>query len=319
MNLTRRYAGFALAALLLTSCQPKPKRRILGVVAKGRSHLFWQSVHAGAIKAARERGVDISWNAPASEADIAAQVQIVDSFIARRVDAIVLAPIDQTALAAPVERAAKAGIPVVIFDSDVSSQAYAAYVATNNYQGGVIAARRMGELLNGRGQISIVAVQPGAASTMARESGFQDTIRKDFPGIQIVDLRYGNAEFAKSLAAAENQLTAFPQLAAMFASNESSTVGAAQAIKARNSKVKLIGFDWSPNFQQDLIDGRIDALVAQHPFGMGYQSVGLAVDQLDGKPITKRNEIAPRLVRKGDLEIPEVLEFLNPNLKLYLP
>jgi ribose transport system substrate-binding protein len=189
MNLTRRAASLALAGLFLTSCRQKPKVRILGVVAKGRSHLFWQSVHAGAIKAARERGVEISWNAPASEADIATQVQIVDSFIARRVDAIVLAPIDQTALAAPVERAAKAGIPVVIFDSDVSSQAYTAYVATNNYQGGVLAARRMGELLNGRGQISIVAVQPGAASTMARESGFQDTIRKDFPGIQIVDLR----------------------------------------------------------------------------------------------------------------------------------
>src|SRR5437763_1024145 len=81
----------------------------------------------------------------------------------------------------------------------------------------------------------IVAVQAGAASTMAREQGFEDAIHKDFPGIEIVDKRYGEADFAKSLRAAENMLTAHPDLVGMFASNESSTVGADQALKGRKS------------------------------------------------------------------------------------
>lgn len=308
----------SLLISLLTSCQQGPRKRTIGVVAKGRAHIFWQSVQAGANKAASERNVDIAWNAPAGEADISTQIQIVDSMINRKVDAIALAPIDKAALVAVVDRAAKASIPVIIFDSGIDTETYTSYIATDNYRGGAVAAERMGELLAGKGRIAIVGVQPGAASTMARESGFQDTIKQKFPGIAIADLRYGYADFAKSMSAAENMLTAYPDLAAIFASNESGTVGAAQALKGRNSRVKLVGFDWSPSLKEDLINGRIDALVVQDPFRMGYDSVNAALDKLDGKTVQKRNEIAPRLVRKDDLSNPEVDALLNPDLKKYL-
>ena len=114
---------------------------------------------------------------------------------------------------------------------------------------------------------------------MAREQGFEDTIKKDFSGIQIVDKRYGWADRAKSLDVAENMLTAHSDLDAMFASNESSAVGAAQAIKGRNAKVKLVGFDWSPGLLDDLKSGLIDSLVVQDPFRMGHD----AVDRRRGK------------------------------------
>ncbi len=120
---------------------------------------------------------------------------------------------------------------------------------------------------------------PGAASTMAREQGFEDAVKKNLPGIQIVDKRYGWADRAKSLAVAENMLTAYSDLDAMFASNESSAVGAAQALKSRNSKVRLVGFDSSPNLLDDLKSGAIDSLVVQDPFKMGYESVKAAVDK----------------------------------------
>lgn len=305
------------AMLLLSACNRNDKKTI-AVIPKGRAHLFWQSVHAGAVKAARETGVDIVWNGPATETDFNGQLQIVETMINRHVDAIVLAPIDKKAMVSVVDRAAREKIPVVIFDSGVDTDQFASQVATDNYAAGQLAAERVGKILAGKGKVAIVAVQVGAASTMAREQGFEDKIKKDFPSITIADKRYGDADFAKSLRAAENMLTAHPDLDALFASNESSTVGAAQALKARGAKVKLVGFDSGPSLEADLKAGIIDSLVVQHPFRMGYESVISAVKALKGEQLVKINNLSPRLVTREDLANPEVQAQLNPDLKRYL-
>lgn len=311
--------GGAAAALLATGCGGE-KKRVIGVVPKGRAHLFWQSVQAGAIAASREAGVEISWNGPATETDFNGQLQIIDSMINRRVDAICLAPIDKKAMVSAVERAAAQKIPVVIFDSPVDTDKFVSQVATDNYAAGAMAAERMGEILGGKGDVVMVAVQPGAASTMARESGFEETIAKKFPDIKIVDKRFGMADYAKSLAVAENMLTAFPKVAGLFASNESSAAGAAQALRARTAmKVKMVGFDSSAPLLEDLRKGLIDSLVVQQPFQMGYQSVMAAVNYLAGKEVVKVNNLAPKLVTAQNVDSPEMQELVNPDLKKYLP
>lgn len=315
MMVSRRWMLSALAAL--PACK-KDTKKVIGVVPKGRAHLFWQSVHAGAAKAAQETGVEINWNGPATETDYNGQLQIVESMITRKLDAIVLAPIDRKAMVNVVDRAAKQNIPVVIFDSGIDTESFVSQVATDNFQAGQMAADRMGQILGGTGKVVMVAVQPGAASTMAREDGFEKRIAEKFPEIQIVDKRFGMADFAKSLHVAENMLTAHTDLAGLFASNESSAVGAAQALKARQSKVKMVGFDWSPTLLEDLKGGLIDSLVVQNPFEMGYQSVKAAVAKLNGETPVKMNNLAPRLVVKEDLEKPEVQAQLNPDLKKYL-
>ncbi|MBL8174736.1 MAG: substrate-binding domain-containing protein [Bryobacterales bacterium] len=316
---TRRLFAAAMTAAALTpSACKRESKRIIGVVPKGRAHLFWQSVQAGAVAASREDGVEINWNGPATETDFNGQLQIVEAMINRHVDAIALAPIDKKVMVSVVERAAKANIPVVIFDSGIDTEQFVSMVATDNYLAGQMAADRMGEIIGGKGKIFMVAVQPGAASTMAREQGFEDRVKEKFPGIQIIDKRYGMADFAKSLAVAENMLTAHPDAAGLFASNESSAVGAAQALRARKTGVKMVGFDWSQPLLDDLKSGLIDSLVIQHPFKMGYESVKAAVAKLDGKQVQKINNLAPRLITKDDLDKPEVKEQLNPDLKKYL-
>jgi ribose transport system substrate-binding protein len=311
--------GGAATSLLVTNCGGE-KKRVIGVVPKGRAHLFWQSVQAGAIAASRETGVEISWNGPATETDFNGQLQIIDSMINRRVDAICLAPIDKKAMVNVVERAAAQKIPVVIFDSPVDTEKFVSQVATDNYAAGAMAAERMGEILGGKGDVVMVAVQPGAASTMARESGFEETIAKKFPDIKIVDKRFGMADYAKSLAVAENMLTAFPKVAGLFASNESSAAGAAQALRARTAmKVKMVGFDSSAPLVEDLRKGLIDSLVVQQPFQMGYQSVMAAVNHLGGKPVEKINNLTPKLVTAQNVDTPEMQELVNPDLKKYLP
>jgi ribose transport system substrate-binding protein len=308
---------FVLVLLAAPACNRDTRKRI-AVIPKGQAHLFWQSVHAGAISAARETNVEVVWNGPASETDFTGQLQIVDSMITRRVDAICLAPIDKTAMVSVVERATRENIPVVIFDSPVDTQSFVAQVATDNYAAGVMAAGRMGKILNGKGKVAEVAVEPGSASTMAREQGFEDAIKKNSPGIQIVDKRYGWADRAKSLTVAENMLTAHDDLAAMFASNESSAVGAAQALKGRNTKVKLVGFDSSPGLLDDLRAGLIDSLVVQDPFRMGHDAVMAAVGTLHGSTPQKIQNLPPRVVTKENLDDPDVRKQLHPDLDKYL-
>jgi ribose transport system substrate-binding protein len=307
-----------LCVLLVTCGCGKQEKKRIAVIPMGRAHLYWQSIHAGAVAAARELNVDIVWNGPATETDYSGQLQIADAMINNRVDAIAIAPIDRTAMVSVVERAARENIPVVIFDSGINTENFLAQVSTDNYRGGVLGAERIGKILGGKGKVAMVAVQPGSASTMLREQGFEETTAKNFPGIQIVDKRYGMADFAKSLAVSENILTAHPDLDAIFASNESSTVGAAQALKGRKGHVLLVGFDSSPTLLEDLQSGLIDSLVVQDPFNMGYESVKAAVSKLQGGTPVKINNMPPLLVSKENLNDPAVQKQLKPDLDKYL-
>jgi len=216
-----------LGALLLASgCGKQDKKRI-AVIPKARAHLFWQSVHAGAVAASREANVDIIWNGPATETDYTGQLQIVDAMINQRVDAIRAGPNRQ-------DRDGQRGGARGARKNprrDLRFRRGHGKTSSRRCRPTITAAARprptrIGKILKGKGKVAMVAVMPGAASTMLREQGFDDTIHKSFPGIEIVDKRYGMADFAKSLAVSENILTAHPDLDAIFASNESSTVGA---------------------------------------------------------------------------------------------
>ena len=304
-----------LLALLPGACQRSGKK-VIAVVPKGQAHIFWQTVHAGARAAGNEHGVEIQWNGPATETEYSKQIEIVESFIARRVDGIVLAPTERVALVSVIDRAQREGIPVTIFDSGADTENYVSFVATDNYAGGQMAARRLGELLGGQGQVAIIAVVPGSASTVDRERGFQETIQQDFPGITIAALQYGMSDRARSLAVSEDILTAHPGLAGIFASNESSAVGAAQAIKSRNlsGKVKLVGFDSSPSLVNDLKSGTIDSLVVQNPYRMGYEAVKSIVDYLQQRTPPRRIDSGAVLVMRDNLDTPDIQKLLHPPL-----
>lgn len=288
------------------------------MIPQGKAHIFWQSIHAGAIAAARENsGFDVIWTAPATEMDYEGEIQLVDTMINQHVDAICVSPIDRKVLVGVVERAVAQNIPVFIFDSPIDTPVFTAQVATDNLAGGALAAERMGKVLSGKGKVAIVAVQPGVASTLAREKGFEDKVAKDMPGIRIVDKQFGMADFAKSLKVAENMLTANPDMTGMFASNESSSVGAAQALKNRKG-VTLVGFDSSPQLVEALKNGVIDSLVVQDPFQIGYRTMTAAVSKLKGGTPERIQSIAPTLVTRDNMNDAEIQEKINPDLHKYL-
>ncbi len=306
-----------LLACALASCNRRHVTTI-AVIPKASADIFWQSVHAGAAKAGHDNHIHILWDGPPNETDIATGMQIVETMINRKVDAIALSPSDRSAFKIVVDRAAAAGIPVVIYDSAIDTDNYFSYVATDNYLGGQMGADRLGLILHGKGKIVMVKTTPGGASTTAREDGFRNEIKRKFPQIQILDERFGMASIAQSINVTENMMTAHPDLDGMFCSNESGSAGAAQALKARHSKLKLVGFDSSPMLINELKAGWIESLVIQDPFKMGEIATLQAVKGLRRESAEKKIFLPPRVVNLDNLNEPAIQLQLHPDLDRYL-
>jgi ribose transport system substrate-binding protein len=291
----------------------RTSQRRIAVIPKATTHIFWQSVRRGAEKAGEEAGVRIFWNGPKRETDREEQIQIIEDFIVQKVSGIVLAPLDSKALVPKVEELFEKDIPCVIIDSGIDTDKYVCFAATDNYIGGLIAARRMGKILNGKGKIVVVKYVPGSASTTNRENGFMDTIKREFPGIEIVDAQYAKDTVETALQVTEDMLTKNVELDGLFACNASSSVGALQGLRSqgRAGKIKMVGFDTEKALMDGLKEGVIDSLVAQNPYKMGYEGVKAVIARLDGQEVPRRINTGVALVTKENLETPEIQALLK--------
>ncbi len=285
----------------------------IAVIPKGTTHIFWQSVHEGAKKAGEEAGVKIFWNGPKLETDREEQIQIIEDFLIKKVSGVVLAPLDSKALVPSVEKMYENEIPCVIIDSGIETDEIVSFAATDNYKGGVLAAKRMGEILNGKGKVIVVRYVPNSDSTTQRENGFIDTIEKEFPEIEIVDEQYGMGTVETALQATEDMLTKNTELDGLYACNASTAVGAMQALQSqgRTDNVKMVGFDAEDALVNGLKSGVIDSLVVQNPYKMGYEGVKAVLAKLDGKDVPKRIDTGVELVTIERLEEPAIKELLN--------
>jgi len=241
--MTRKAPAILFAALCISGCGQSGSRQrggqagaerplTIAVIPKGTTHEFWKSIHAGAIQAARElsaqgAAVNIIWKGPLREDDREQQIQVVEGFLSQGVQGIVLAPLDDRALVRPVEEARRAGVPTVIIDSRLESDAVVSFVATDNHKGGQLGAGRLGELLGGKGKVLLLRYAEGSASTAERERGFLEELRARFPGITLVSAdQYAGPTRETAKRAAENLLNRYSgDLQGIFTPNESSTIG----------------------------------------------------------------------------------------------
>src|SRR5437773_11429690 len=211
-----------------SSAAPASRSYTIAVIPKGTTHEFWKSIHAGAVKAERElneKGIktEIIWKGPLKEDDRDQQIQVVENFMSRRVSGIVLAPLDSQALVRPVENAIRAKVPVVIIDSDLKSDQYLSFVATDNYKGGQLAAEHLGKLLGGKGNVILLRYAVGSASTEAREAGFLDALKKH-PDIKLISSdQYAGPTRETGYQASQNLLNRFGnEVNGVFCPNENS-------------------------------------------------------------------------------------------------
>jgi len=293
----------------------------IAVIPKGTIHEFWKSVRAGAIKASRETGVEIIWKGSLREDDREEQLQIVESFISRRVSAIVLAPLDDRSMVMPVREAKSQGIPTVVIDSDLQGDYHVSFVATDNYRGGVLAAERIGELLDGRGKLIVLRYQEGSTSNTNRENGFLDTVRSEFPNIEILsDNQYAGPTTESAYRVSENILNRYGDVDAIFTPNEPVTFGCLRALQDRGlaGKVIFVGFDTSEKLAEALENGEIHGLVLQNPIKIGYLGVMTAVKHLRGEEVEKRIDTGVVVATPENMDNPAIKDLLYLDISEYL-
>jgi ribose transport system substrate-binding protein len=319
--LTLLAAAFFPAACSSGKKTDAPKTMKIAVIPKGMTHEFWNAIHAGAVKAGRELGVEVIWKGANKEDDRAGQISVVEDMINRGVDGIVLAPLDNKALVRPVEEARQENIPVVIIDSPLNGGGYVSYIATDNYKGGALGAERLGQLLGGRGKIFLIRCLEGSESSTLREDGFLETMQKNYPDVEFLtkDI-YGGVTVESAYQTLENLLNRFPDVEGIFCPNESTSFGTLRALESKGlaGKVKFVGFDSSQKLVDGLRRGYIHGLVVQNPFNMGYLGVKAIIAYRKGEPVEAKVDTGETLVTPENLDQPEIQALLFPDVKTYL-
>ena len=304
-----RHSFILLAAgtLLLPGCGSGPSKPaakyVIAVIPKGLTHEFWKSIHRGALRAASDFGpelpVEILWDGPLKESDAREQISLVEQMGTRGARGIVLAPQHSKSMVPCVRQAVERGTPFVIIDSGLADPSlYVKYVATDNRNGGRLAARHLLQSLAAAGKkeprLILFRYAPGSESTEEREAGFLEEIekaKKEQPGIRLIsDEVYAGATITTAQAAAGPLLVRLRDEAdGIFAVNESATSGMLNSMREQGliGKIKLMGFDTSEPLIKALKDGEVEGLIAQDPYRMGYQAVHTLVRHLEGDDVGK--------------------------------
>jgi len=306
-----RHALAGLLVLVLGAGVAAAQEKTIVFIPKSTSATFYLFLVKGAQDKAKQLGYKIQYLGPATEADVAAQVDFVRTIVKRRPAGILLAALDSKALIPPVEEAMKAGVPVAMVDSGIDSDAPVASILTDQVKGGQMAGEAMARLLGGDGLVADHGIQAGSVSA-GRSKGFQEAIKKH-AGMKALPTKWTDADTAKSMNISTDELTGHPDLKGIFNACAAS-VGDAEAVKSKGlkGKVKIVAFDPSPEVLPLFDEGTIQALVAQDPYQMGFQGVAAIDAFIKKQPIKTKNVLLPPvLITPGNVNTPEVQKLLQ--------
>lgn len=321
MKIISFYTTLLLAVLGFgAGCEKEPAvsepssgaRHVIAVIPKLTNTVYWQSVLAGAKAAGKDFGYEILWDGPDRETNSARQIAIVDDAITRHVEGVLIAPVDRTALVPSVDKLDQLNTPCVIIDSGLDTVRFLSFACTDNYQGGVLAAQRMGQVLGGKGNVLVVRHIAGSHATIKRVSGFTDTLAKEFPDIKIVDSESGQdtAEIAKKVTA--EMLQKHPDVQGLFACNVDVSVGALQALQAaKRTDVKMVAFDPAKSLLDGLRSGQVAAIIVQDPYKMGFEGVQALALHNKGQSSPRLIDTGVEVVSSDNLTDPKIMRLLG--------
>jgi len=283
------------------------------LVAGIASDAFYLTMKKGAQAAGKKLGVKVVFTGSTKAFSPPTQIPFLNGAIARKPDAILIAPTDKTALIAPIQRAISAGIPVITVDTFITKRIAVTNVSTDNLGGGRAAARALVKAIGGSGDVAAISVNPGISTTDQRRDGFVAQLKK-YPKVKYLGIQYCNDDQTK----AQNQTAALingnPNLKGIFAMNVVSGNGVTAAVTAAGKAgvVKLVEFDAGPPQVQALKAGKIQALIAQYPYGIGELGVQLAYKWVTGKRagIKKHYGTGSAVVTRANVNSPKIKKFL---------
>jgi ribose transport system substrate-binding protein len=313
MSRSRILVAVAVAAALLAAgCGDDGDtgggdQKYVAIVSKGFQHQFWQAVKKGAEDEAAKQGVRITFEGPATEADIEAQTTMLTNALAKNPDAIGFAALDSKAAAPLIQQAKSANIPVIAFDSGVDSDVPLTTAATDNKAAAAEAAKHMSELIGGSGKVALVVHDQTSVTGRDRRDGFTEWLKANAPGIQVLPVQYGGGDQAKSADITKSILRANPDIKGIYGANEGSAIGVVKGIEeSGKAGVVVVGFD-SGQAQIDAIkNGTMAGAITQNPVGMGAALVKAAVDALNGQTLPKTVDTGFFWYDKTNIDNPEI-------------
>jgi len=266
----------------------------VALVAKANSAEYWMKVKEGAEAAGAELGVSVTFNGPDTESEGDKQLNQLQSAISAKPIGIGFAPQDGAQDGAPrlMDEAAAAGIPVIVFDTPLTtSDVPLATVASDNEGMGAQAAEELAALVNSTGKVAIIA-HGEVGTAAARRDGFKNWIEANAPGMEVVDVQNGESDPAKSRDKAQGILQAHQDLVGFFGTDDDSTIAIADEVAAKGLDIKVVGVDSSPDVLTLLEEGKINGVVVQNPFGMGFKTVELLVAAAQGNNPAEPNVVS---------------------------
>jgi ribose transport system substrate-binding protein len=285
----------------------------IALVSKGFQHQFWQAVKTGAEEKAEELGVSMTFDGPAAETEVDAQLQMLQAALERQPDAIGYATLDPEACVPLLEQAASAEIPVVEFDAGCNTDVPVTICQTDSMAAGALAAEHMAELIGGKGKVGIVGHSQINQTGVERRDGFVEKIEADFPDIEIVDIQYGDGDHIKSADIAKAMLASNPDLVGLYGTNEGSAIGVVNAVNELGlepGKLTIIGFD-SGQAQIDAItSGVMAGAITQDPLGIGRCTVESAVAAINGEELEEVQDTGSFWYDETNVESEEIAPLL---------
>ncbi|MCU0503144.1 MAG: ABC transporter substrate-binding protein, partial [Anaerolineae bacterium] len=259
------------------------------VISKGFQHQFWQAVKQGSEQAAADYNVDITFEGPATEAEVDKQIEMLQAALAKNPAAICLAALDTQAVIPLLEEAKAKGIPVVGFDSGVDSDIPVATATTDNIAAAALAADKMSELIGGSGQVAVLVHDQTSRTGIDRRDGFVNRMAEAYPDIEIVNIDYGAGDHLKSTDIAKAVIQANPDLKGYFGANEGSIIGVLNAVSelGKAGEIVVIGYDAGKQQKDAVRSGAQAGAITQNPVGIGYKCVEAAVKAINGEAVEK--------------------------------
>jgi ribose transport system substrate-binding protein len=313
-TLVLAFAAVASIASGGAAAPAQAKTYHLVLVAGIASDAFYLTMNKGAQAEAKALGnVTVQFTGSTEAFSPPTQIPFLTAAIAKKPDAILIAPTDKSALIAPIQRAVDAGIPVITVDTFISKPIAVTNISTDNVAGGRAAAKALVKAIGGSGEVAGISVNPGISTTDQRQQGFEQELKKH-PGVKYLGTQYCNDDQTKATNLTSALLAGHPNLKGVFAMNVVSGNGVTAAVKTKglSGKVKLVEFDAGPPQVQALKAGTIDALVAQYPYGIGQMGVQLAIQYLSkGKAgIKPHYGTGSAIITKANVSSPAIKKFL---------
>ena len=274
-------------------------KKTIGVSLLTRGHIFYRDLEDGLKTEADKYGYKLIITS--AEWDLGKQISHMEDFISRKVDAIVVCPVDSKGIGSGIAGANNAGIPVFTADIAAEEGNVVSHIASDNVQGGKLAGEYLAKLLNGKGNIAIVN-QPAITSVLDRVAGFREAINK-YPDIKIVADVNGQGVRDRSLQVTADILQANPKLDGIFGINDDSALGALDAVNQFNRKdVFIIGYDATPPAVDAILkDSPLIADVVQYPKKIGIKTIEIINNHFNNKTVPKYVPVEVGIVDKETL------------------